>query len=94
MAVAVVRVKVVPLAEEAGLNAAVTPAGNPEAEKLTGSLNPFEPMTLMASLTALPAVTLTLLLLGDNVKLAPGVITSFTTVVAVVLPDLPVIVRG
>ena len=89
---AVVRVKVVPLDEEAGLKAALTPVGNPEAEKLTAALNPFEPVTVMASLTDLPAMTLTLPALGDNVKDGAAVITRFTAVDAVVVPDLPVMV--
>jgi hypothetical protein len=89
---AVVRVKVVPLDEEAGLNAAVTPVGNPEAEKLTELLKPFTPVTPMASLTELPGATLTLPALGDNVKEAPAVITRFTVVDAVALPDVPVMV--
>ncbi len=88
----VVRAKLVPLAEEAGLKAAVTPAGNPEAEKLTAALNPFEPITLMTSLTDLPGVTLILPALVDNVKEAPVVTTRLTVVDAVVLPDLPVMV--
>jgi hypothetical protein len=91
---ALVSAKVVPVEEDAGLKAAVTPAGNPEAVKLTGALNPFEPTTLMASLTDLPGATLTLPVLGANVKDAPAVITNFTLLDALVLPDVPVMVSG
>ncbi len=91
---ALVKAKVVALAEDAGLKAAVTPAGNPEAVKLTAALNPFEPVTVMTSLTDLPAATLTLPALGDNLKEAPAVMTNFTVVDALVLPDVPEMVSG
>ncbi len=89
---AVVSANVVPPVEEAGLNAAVTPAGKPETEKLTDKLNPFEGVMLMASLTDWPGATLTLPALGVNLKEAPAVMTRFTVVDAVVLPDVPVMV--
>jgi hypothetical protein len=46
-----VKVKVLLLAVLAGLNDAVTPAGRPEAERLTVPLNPLSGVTVMVLLT-------------------------------------------
>ncbi len=53
-----VSVNVVPVADVAGLKAALAPAGRPDAEKLTEPLKPFVPVTLMASEPLAPCATL------------------------------------
>src|SRR5438309_2336684 len=52
----------------AGLKAAVTPLGRPEAEKLTLPLNPLEPATVTLKLVPLPAVTVCEPGLAENEK--------------------------
>jgi hypothetical protein len=54
---AAVIVNDVPLADVTGLNAAVAPAGRPDAEKLTWPLKPLLAVTLMASLPFAPCTT-------------------------------------
>ncbi len=56
---AAVSVNVVPVVDVAGLNAAVAPAGRPDAEKLTEPVKPFAPVTLMPSVPLVPCATLT-----------------------------------
>jgi len=75
----------------AGLNAAVTPVGNPEAVKATVPPNPPSGWTPMDALPAPPAGTFTLG--AEEVRLKPD--TAAATVKAIVafaerLPDVPV----
>ena len=44
-------------AMEAGVKLAVTPAGNPDTERLTAELNPFEPAVEIVVEAVLPCVT-------------------------------------
>lgn len=53
-----------------GLNAAVTPLGKPEAERVTLPLKPPTSLTVMVLVPLLPCVTVTLLGEADSVK--PG----------------------
>lgn len=57
-----------------GLNAAVTPDGSPEAEKLTLPLKPFAGVIVSVLVAVLPCTTVALLGLADNVKVGAGVI--------------------
>jgi hypothetical protein len=65
-------VNVTELVEVVGLvpKLAVTPEGNPEAERVTLPVNPPESVTVMVLLALLPCVTLTLLGDADRLKLA------------------------
>ena len=69
-----------------GLNAAVTPVGKFEADKVTLPLNPFHAVTTTAVLAVDPCVTLTPLADADsvNVGCAPG--QWFTRFAALMLP--------
>ena len=55
-----------------GLNVAVTPFGNPEADKLTLLLKPFRGTTAIVLVPLLPCVTLTLVGDAESAKLAGG----------------------
>lgn len=78
----------------AGLKAAVTPAGNPAAEKLTLALKPFCGVTVMVLAAVPPAVRLRLA--GDAAMLKLGVgaalTVSATLTVLLRFPDMPVMV--
>ena len=75
-------------------NAAVTPEGNPEADKLTLPVNPPDGVSVIVLVAVDPCVTLTLD--GDADSEKSGVATAFTVkeieVVWVNAPDVPVIV--
>jgi hypothetical protein len=72
-------------------NAAVTPLGRPEAERVTLPVNPPEGVTVIVSVPLAPWATERVVAEAERVK--PGVPTvSLMVVLAVVLPDVPVIV--
>ena len=74
-----------------GLNAAVTPTGRPDADKLTVPVNPFAGSTVMVA--ALLALCATFSVLGaDRVKLPGGVTVNATVVVSTMVPEVPVTV--
>ena len=78
-----------------GLNAAVTPDGNPEADKATLSVKPFK--RVMVSTLVPPAPPFVMdTLVGDAAieKLAVAVVVTVTLIVVVCdrLPDVPVMV--
>ena len=89
-----VRVSVLVLVEEAGLNEGVTPLGRPDADKLTLALNPFCGVMVTVSVPVAPAVTLTLAGDADRLKVGTGAAFTVRLTVAVwlKLPELPVIV--
>jgi hypothetical protein len=75
-------------------NAAVTPLGNPLALRVVAELNPPVLVTVIVLVPLLPCVTVTEV--GDALTLKLGDVDEFTVsamvVVAVRLPDVPVIV--
>lgn len=79
-----------------GLNPAVTPLGRPEALRVTLPLNPSTGTTVMVLVPLPPCVTV--MLLGDAVRLKSGVATGFTVRLSVVklvkAPDVPLIVTA
>ena len=80
-----------------GLKEAVTPLGNPEAERETLPLKPFVPVMVIVLLPLAPCVTVTLLGEAEREKSAcGGGCVPFTVrlmfVVCVRLPDVPVTV--
>ena len=89
-------VKVTTLVEVVGLvpKLAVTPAGRPEADKLTLPVNPFSLFTVIVLLPLPPRVTATLVDEAESEK--SGAAWAFTVreivVVCVVVPEVPVIV--
>ena len=89
-------VKVRTLVEVVGLvpNAAVTPDGKPEADKLTLPVNPPVSVTVIVLLPLLPCTTLTLVGEAESEKsgCAGAVMVSETVVVCVSVPEVPVIV--
>jgi hypothetical protein len=85
-------VSVVPLAELFGEKLALTPDGNPDAEKLTALAKPLLGLTLIASVVFAPGASVTLP--ADSVKFAPAVMTSDSVVLTVVDPQVPVRVSG
>ncbi len=87
-----VRVSVLLLVAGLGLNAAVTPLGKPDAERVTLPLKPFDGVMLIVLVPWLPCTMLTLLGLADSVKFGAGVTVRLIVVVCVKLPDVPVIV--
>ena len=76
----------------AGLKVAVTPAGNPDADKLTLPLKPLLGLTVMVLLAVLPCVTETLAGDAESVKFGAAFTVSVTVVVWLRLPEVPVIV--
>ena len=78
----------------AGLKAAVTPAGRPEADRLTLPLKPFTGLTVIVLVTLRPRRTLKLTGDADSVKSGTtGALTvRVSVVVRVRVPDVPVTV--
>jgi hypothetical protein len=81
-------------AMDAGLNAAVTPVGRPEAERAIAELNPPETAVVMVELPVLPAATESEVGEADRVKagVAAAVTVSETVAVWVMPPPVPVTV--
>src|SRR5438067_13464244 len=64
----------------AGLKVAVTPAGNPDADKLTLPLKPLLGFTVMVLLALLPCVTETLVGEAESVKFGVAAAARLTDV--------------
>src|SRR5450432_3245798 len=73
---AAVRVRVLEVVVGLGAKAAVTPAGNPEALKVTLPLKPFSPEMVMLLVPLLPCVILIFIESATTEKSGPG--TTFT----------------
>lgn len=93
-AAALVAVKVSVLVPDAlaAPNAAVTPAGNPDAARVTVPLKPFCGATLMVLLTEPPGATITFAGVAERLNAAVVVMVSVSREVLVRLPEVPVIV--
>ena len=87
-----VSVSVLVVVAEVGLNAAVTPLGKPDADKLTLPLKPFTGLTVTVSVPLAPCVILTLFVDADRLKSGAAFTVRLTVVVCVRLPDALVIV--
>jgi hypothetical protein len=86
-----VRVRTLPVADDAGFQLGVTPEGNPAIEKLTLPLNPLSATTVTEVLSEPPGKKV--MLPGAGVSVNDGAFTVTVTVVdAVVEPEVPVIV--
>lgn len=85
-----VRVMVLVLVAGLGVNAAVTPFGNPDAASVTLPENPLEGVIVIVPVPSLPCVTVKLLGLAERLKLGAGVTVRLIVVVCVTLPAMPV----
>jgi hypothetical protein len=84
------------LVDEAGLNAAVTPVGMPEAVNATLPVKGLTSVTVIVSVPLAPWATDRVAAEGFRVKLPVAVVVtvSVTVVVAVNVPEVPVMVIG
>jgi hypothetical protein len=87
-----VNVSVVVLVPGFGLNAVVTPAGNPETENVTSASKPFNGVIVTVLVPELACRIVRLLGLAASVNDGASVTVSWIVVVSVRLPDTPVIV--
>ena len=89
-----VSVSTLELVEDVGLKEAVTPLGRPEAVKATLPVNPPISVTAMVSVPLAPCATVRVD--AEGLRLNPEVVLALTVramvVVAVVLPEVPVMV--
>lgn len=75
-----------------GLNDAVTPLGNPEADKLTLPVKPLVGFTVIVLLPLEPCVTVKLDGAAESVKFGAGFTVRVTVAVWLKVPEVPVIV--
>ena len=75
-----------------GLNAAVTPDGNPEAAKVTLPVNPFCGAIVIVLVPLPPRATVKLVGEAESAKFGVALTVKLTVVVCVKLPEVPVIV--
>jgi hypothetical protein len=87
-----VRVIVLAVLARFGLNAAVTPLGRPDADRVTLPLKPFCGVTVIVPVPLAPWMILRLLGDADRVKLGRGFTVRITVAVFVKLPEVPVMV--
>src|SRR5215472_12241150 len=87
-----VKVNVLLLVVLPGLNEAVTPLGNPDADRLTLPLKPFCGATVMVLVPMAPCRIVNTAGCADSPNVAVAVTVTDTFVVLVKLPELPVIV--
>ena len=71
---------------------AVTPLGNPEADKVTLPLKPFDGAIVIVLVLVVPCTTLKLLGLAESAKVGDALTVSAIVAVSLKLPDVPVIV--
>jgi hypothetical protein len=91
---AALTLKVEPVVELTGENAAVAPVGRPVTVKATLLANPLIGTMLTASVALAPGATVRLGAAGVSVKVDAPVTTRGKLSVAVELPDVPVMVSG
>jgi hypothetical protein len=91
---AAARVTTIEVVEEAGLKVAVTPVGRPEAANVTLPANGLTSVTVMVSVPLAPGATVTVVGEAERLKLPRPVTVSEMEVVALKVPEVPVIVIG
>lgn len=89
---AAVNVSVLALVVLAGLKAAVTPVGRPEALRATVPLNPYSGFTVMTLVAVAAGATLTLVGDAERVNVGGPVTVSVSLTALVRLPEVPVMV--
>jgi hypothetical protein len=72
---------------DGGSKEQLTPAGGFEQARLTEPLNPFRPLTGILEFTELPVITVALL--GDALRLKPGVPLPCALKVTICITQLP-----
>lgn len=77
---------------DVGFRVAVTPAGAPEADSATAALKPETLVTVIVLVPLVAWTTEALVGFADKVKFGPEVTVSETVVLAVRLPEVPVMV--
>jgi hypothetical protein len=83
------------LVEATGLNAAVTPAGIPDAAKDTLPEKGLTSVTVMVSVPLAPGATVRLAGEAERLKLPrPVIVSAMDVVTGVSVPEVPVIVIG
>jgi hypothetical protein len=89
-----VSVSTLEVVEDVGLNAAVTPVGNPDAEKDTLPVNGLMSVTVIVSVPLEPATTDRVVADGLSVKPPVGEVTvsAMVVVTGVSVPEVPVMV--
>jgi hypothetical protein len=73
-----------------GTKVAITPLGNPEADRVTLPLKPFDGVIMMALVPVVPCTTVRLLGLAERANVGDALTVSVIVVVSVRLPDVPV----
>jgi hypothetical protein len=91
---ATAKVATLEVVDEVGLNVAVTPVGIPEAANVTLPVNGLTSVTVMVSVPLAPGATDRVAAEGLSVKLPLLVTVSETEVVALSVPEVPVMVIG
>jgi len=87
-----VKVRVLLALAGLGTKLAMTPLGNPEADKVTLPLKPLDGEIVIALEPAVPCTTVKLFGLADNAKVGDALTVNAIAVVSVKLPDVPVTV--
>jgi len=87
-----VKVSVLVVVALAGLNAAVTPLGSPDAERLTLVLKPLSGLTVIVLVPLVPWMRMRLIGEAERVKSPGGFTTSAIEVLLLRLPEVPVTV--
>jgi len=91
---ATAKVTTLEVVDDAGMNAAVTPVGSPDAANVTLPVNGVMSVTVMVSVALAPGATDRVAAEGFSVKLPLPVTVSEMEVVALRVPEVPVIVIG
>lgn len=87
-----VKVRVLLVVTGLGVKVAITPVGNPEADKVTLPVKPLDGVIEIALVPFVPCTTVKLLGLADKAKVGDALTVSAIVVVPVRLPDVPVTV--
>lgn len=91
---ATARVTTLEVVDEAGLNEAVTPVGNPEAANVTLPANGLTSVTVIVSVPLAPGATVRVVGDAERLKLPSPVTVSEIEVLAVNVPEVPAMVIG
>ena len=88
------RVTTLEVADEAGLNVAVTPVGRPETANVTLPANGLTSVTVIVSVPLAPGATVRVVGEAEMLKLPRPVTVSETEMVALSVPEVPAMVIG
>ena len=91
---ATARVTTLEVADEAGLNVAVTPVGRPETANVTLPANGLTSATVIVSVPLAPGATVRVVGEAERLKLPSPVTVNEMEMVALSVPEVPAIVIG